>query len=325
MKLLRRRFLQLAMGAAALPAVPHPAWTQAYPTRVVRWVVPYPPAGPTDIIARILCPWLSERLGQQFIVENRPGATGNVGTEMVARSLPDGHTLIAVGAPHAINATLFEKLNFDFIRDIAPIIGIMRAPLVMLVNPLVPARTVPEFIAYAKANPGRINMASAGSGSPQHVTGELFKMMTGINMLHVPYRGSAPALTDLIGGQVQLMFDTTPASIGYIRAGTLRPLAITTSSRSEALPDVPSLGDFIPGFESSSWYGLGAPKNTPVDIIEKLNSEISIALADPTIKARLYDLGGSVLVGRPSAFRQLIVDETEKWAKVVKFSGAKPD
>jgi len=325
MTLPRRRFLQLAAGGAALPAASRQAWTQAYPTRVVRWIVPYPPAGPTDIIARILCPWLSERLGQQFIVENRPGATGNVGTEMVVRSPPDGHTLLAVGAPHAINATLFEKLNFDFIRDIAPVAIIMRAPLVMLVNPLVPARTVPEFIAYAKANPARVNMASAGSGSPQHVTGELFKMMTGINTLHVPYRGSAPALTDLIGGQVQLMFDSTPASIGYIRAGTLRLLAVTTSSRSEALPDVPSLGDFLPGFESSTWYGLGTPKSTPVHIIEKLNREIGIALVDPKIKTRLYDLGGSPLVDSPDNFGKLLADETEKWGKVVKFSGARPD
>ena len=269
--------------------------------------------------------WLSERLGQPFVIENRPGAGGNIGTEAVVRAPPDGYTLLLVGAFNAINATLYEKLNFNFIRDIAPVGSIMRAVYVMEVNPSVPAKTVPEFIAYAKANPGKLNMASAGNGTPQHVSGELFKMMAGINMTHVPYRGSAPALTDLLGGHVQVMFDNMTSSLEYIRAGKLRPLAVTTATRSEALPDIPTVGDFVPGFEASAQFGLGAPRNTPVDVIEKLNKEINAGLADPKIKARLADFGGTVLALSPADFGKLIADETEKWGKVVKFSGAKPD
>jgi len=325
MDLPRRQFLQFAVAGAALGAVTSTARSQAYPTRSVRWIVPYPAGGPTDIIARLLGQWLSERLGQQFLIENRPGATGNVGTELVLRAPADGYTLLSVGTPHAINASLFEKLSFDAVRDIEPVIGIIRTPLVMLINPSVPAKTVREFIGYAKANRGKVNMATAGSGSPQHVSGELFKMMAGIDMTHVPFRGSAPALTSLIGGQVQCMFDTTPASIEHIRAGTLRALAVTTSSRAETLPDIPTVGDVLPGFESSAWYGLGAAKNTPVEAIETLNRVINAGLADPKIKARFADLGGLVLAGSPATFGKLIADETEKWAKVVKFSGAKPE
>jgi tripartite-type tricarboxylate transporter receptor subunit TctC len=325
MDLSRRQFLQFAVAGAALGAAPSEGLCQTYPARPVRWVVPYPAGGPTDIIARLLGPRLSERLGQQFVVENRPGATGNVGTEAVLRAPADGYTLLSVGTPHAINASLFEKLSFDVLRDIEPVIGIIRTPLVMLIHPAVPAKTVPEFIAYANANRGKISVASAGGGSPQHVTGELFKMMAGIDMTHVPFRGSAPALTSLLGGQVQCMFDTTPASIEHIRAGTLRPLAVTTSSRAETLPDIPTLGDVLPGFESSAWYGLGVAKATPGEAIEKLNKVINAGLADPKIKAQFADLGGSVLAGSPAAFGKLIAEETEKWAKVVKFANIKPE
>lgn len=325
MKLLRRQFLHLAAGAVALPAVSQIAMAQTYPTRPVHIIVPFPAGGPTDILARLMGQWLSERLGQPFVIENRPGAGGNIGTEAVVRASPDGYTLLLVGAFNAINATLYEKLNFNFIRDIAPVGSIMRAVYVMEVNPSVPAKTVPEFIAYAKANPGKLNMASAGNGTPQHVSGELFKMMAGINMTHVPYRGSAPALTDLLGGHVQVMFDNMTSSLEYIRAGKLRPLAVTTATRSVALPDIPTVGDFVPGFEASAQFGLGAPRNTPVDVIEKLNKEINAGLADPKIKARLADFGGTVLALSPADFGKLIADETEKWGKVVKFSGAKPD
>jgi tripartite-type tricarboxylate transporter receptor subunit TctC len=325
MKLLRRQFLHLVAGAVALPAVSRFAWAQTYPTRPVHIIVPFPAGGPTDILARLMGQWLSERLGQPFVIENRPGAGGNIGTEAVVRAPPDGYTLLLVGAFNAINATLYEKLNFNFIRDIAPVGSIMRAVYVMEVNPSVPAKTVPEFIAYAKANPGKLNMASAGNGTPQHVSGELFKMMAGINITHVPYRGSAPALTDLLGGHVQVMFDNMTSSLEYIRAGKLRPLAVTTATRSEVLPDIPTVGDFVPGFEASAQFGLGAPRNTPVDVIEKLNKEINAGLADPKIKARLADFGGTVLALSPADFGKLIADETEKWGKVVKFSGAKPD
>jgi tripartite-type tricarboxylate transporter receptor subunit TctC len=325
MDLPRRQFLQFAVAGVALGAITSAARCQSYPTRPVRWVVPYPAGGPTDIIARLLGPWLSDRLGQQFVIENRPGATGNVGTEVVLRAPADGYTLLSVGTPHAINASLFEKLSFDVLRDIEPVIGIIRTPLVLLLHPSVPAKTVPEFITYVKANRGKISVASAGSGTPQHVSGELFKMMAGIDMTHVPFRGSAPALTGLLGGQVQCMFDTTPASIEHIRAGTLRALAVTTSARAEALPDVPTVSDALPGFEASAWYGLGVAKNTPVEVIATLNKEINAGLADPKIRARFADLGGSVLAGSPAAFGKLIADETEKWAKVVKFSGAKPE
>jgi len=325
MKLPRRQFLHLAAGAAALPAVLRIARAQTYPTRPVRVVVAATAGGPNDILARLIGQWLSERFGQPFVIENRPGGGSNIGTETVVRAAPDGYTLLAISTVNAVNATLYDKLSFNFIRDIAPVAGIIRASNVMAVHPAVPAKTVPEFIAYAKANPGKVNMASSGNGTTPHVAGELFKMMTGVNMVHVPYRGGAPALADLLGGQVQVMFVTTPASIEYIRAGKLRPLAVTTETRLDALPDIPTVGEFVPGYETSVWYGVGAPKNTPADIIDKINKEINSALADPKMKARLADLGGTVLALSPSDFGRLIVDETEKWAKVVKFSGARPD
>jgi tripartite-type tricarboxylate transporter receptor subunit TctC len=325
MKLPRRSFLRLATGGAALPAISRIAWAQTYPTRPVRWIVGYPPAGATDIAARLIGQWLSDRLGQPFVIENRPGASGNIGTEAVVNAPPDGYTLLLVNAGNAINATLYEKLKFHLIRDIAPVAGIIRVPLVMQVNSSVPVRTVPEFIAYAKANSGKLNMASAGNGTPQHVAGELFKMMAGVNMTHVPYRGSAPALTDLLGGQVQVVFDTTLASIEYIRAGRLRPLAVTTATRLEALPDIPTVSDFLPGYEASGWYGVGAPRNTPTEVIDKLNKEINAGLADPKIKARLADLGGTPFVGSPADFGKLIADETEKWGKVIRAANIKPE
>jgi tripartite-type tricarboxylate transporter receptor subunit TctC len=301
------------------------AWGQAYPTRPVRIIVGAAPSGSFDIMARLIGQRLSEQLGQPFVIDNRPGAVGNIATEAVVRSPADGYTLLLVGAPHAINATLYDKLNFNFIRDIAPVAGIDREPLVMAVNPSVPARTVPEFIAYAKANPGKISMASAGNGTPSHVSGELFKMMAGVNMVHVPYRGGGPALPDLLAGQVQVMFPSMSSSIEYVRTGKLRALAVTTATRSDALPQVSTVSDFVPGFEATLWTGIGAPKNTPADIVDKLNREINAGLADPTIKARLADLGGTPLVGSPADFGKLIADETEKWAKVVKFAGIKAD
>jgi tripartite-type tricarboxylate transporter receptor subunit TctC len=313
MKLLRRQFLHLAAGAAVLPTASRIAIAQNYPTRPVHWIVGYPPGGATDITARLLGQRLSERLGQPFVIENRPGASGNIGTEAVVNAAPDGYTLLLVNAGNAINATLYEKLNFIFLRDIAPVASIVRVPLVMQVNPSVPVKTVPEFITYAKANPGKLNMASAGNGTPQHVSGELFKMMAGINMAHVPYRGSGPALTDLLGGHVQVMFDTTLASIEYLRTGRLRPLAVTTATRLETLPDIPTVGDFLPGYEASGWYGVGAPKKTPADIIDKLNKEINTGLADPKVTARLSELGGVVLAASPTDFGRLIADEIEKW------------
>ena len=319
----RRHILHLTAGAAALPAVSRVAWAQTYPTRPVRLIVGVAAGGGTDIVARLISQWLSERLGQQFIVENRPGAGSNIATEVVVRAPPDGYTLLTVGAPAAINATLYyDKLNFNFIPDIAPVAGIMRGPLVMLVNPSFPAKTVPEFIAYAKANPGKINMASGGNGTTPHVTGELFKMMTGVDMVHVPYRGAGPAITDLLGGQVQVLFDNP---IEHIRAGRLRALAVTTTTRSEALPDIPTLGEFVPGYDASGWFGIGAPKDTPVQIIDRLNREINACLADPRMKARLTDLGGIVLSGSPADFGKHIAEETEKWAKVIKFAGIKPE
>jgi tripartite-type tricarboxylate transporter receptor subunit TctC len=325
MKLPRRQFLHLAAGAAALPAVSHIAQAQTYPTRPVRIVVPFAPGGANDITARLIGQWLSERLGQQFIIENRPGGGGNIGIEAVVRSPADGYTLLVVGTTAAINATLFEKLNYNFIRDIAPVASIVRVPHVMQVNPSLPVATVPEFIAHAKANPGKISMGSGGNGSPAHVTGELFKMMTGVNLTHVPYRGAGPAITDLLGGQIQVTFTDMAASIEYIRAGRLRALAVTTAMRSEALPDIPTVGDFVSGFEASQWVGLCAPKNTPPEIIGKLNAEINTGLADPKLKARIADLGGKVLPSSPADFGKIIVDDTEKWGKVVKFSGAKPE
>jgi len=325
LKLPRRRFLHLAAGAAALPVVPRIAMAQAFPTRPVRIVVPFAAGGATDIIARLIGQWLSERLGQQFVIENRPGAGSNIGTEMVVNAPPDGYTLLQVGASSAINATLYEKLSFNFLRDIAPVSGIISIPFIMAVNPSFPAKTVSEFIAYARANPGKVNMASGGNGTAGHLSGELFKMMAGINMVHVPYRGEGPALTDMLGGQVQAMFGTMPASIEYVRAGKLRPLAVTSARRSELLPDLPTVGDFVPGYETSAWQGIGAPKNTPAEIINKFNKEINAGLADPKIKTRVADMGGTVLAGSPADFGKLIADETEKWGKVVKFSGAKPD
>ena len=325
MKLPRRNFLHLAAGAAALPAVLRFAWAQAYPTRPVRLIVPFAPGGASDITARLIGQWLSERLGQQFVIDNRPGGGSNIGTEAVVRATPDGYTLLLVGAYNAINATLYDKLNFNFIRDIAAVASIIRSANVMVVNPSVPAATVPEFIAYAKSKPGKTTMASAGKGTPSHLAGELFKMMAGVDMVHVPYRSSGPALTDLLGGQVQITFPTTAASIEYIRAGRLRALAVTTAKRLEVLPDLPTVAEFVTGYEASGWYGLGAPKATPAEIVEKLNKEINASLADPKIKARLADLGGDVLALSPADFGKLIADETEKWAKVVKVSGAKAD
>jgi tripartite-type tricarboxylate transporter receptor subunit TctC len=324
MKILRRQVLHLAAGAVALPAVSRFAWAQTYPSRPVHFIVAFAPGGTNDIVARLIGQSLSERLGQPFIIENRAGAGSNIGTEVVVRAPPDGYMLLVVGAPNAINATLYEKLPFEFIRDIAPVASILNVPLVMEVNPSVPATTVREFIAYAKANPGKINYASGGIGGVTHVAGELFKMLAGVEMLHVPYRGEVPALVDLLGGQVQVMFPTATASIEYIKAGKLRALGVTTASRSEALPDLPTVGDFVPGYEATAWLGVGAPRNTPAPIVDRLNKEINAVLSDPKMKARLADLGGTVLAGSPADFGKLIVDETEKWAKVVKLSGAKP-
>jgi tripartite-type tricarboxylate transporter receptor subunit TctC len=323
-KLSRRKFFHLAAGAAALPAMSRIASAQAYPSRPVRIILGFAPGQAIDIVTRIIGQWLSEQLGQQFIIENRPGAGGNIATEAVVRAPPDGYTLLAIGSNNMINVTLYEKLSYDFIRDIAPVASIYRVPQIMEVNPSFPAKTVLEFIAYAKAHPGEISFASAGNGSVAHVTGELFKMMTGVDMLHVPYRGAPPALTDLISGQVHVMFDNMPSSIEHIRAGRLRPLAVTATTRWQELPDIPTVADFVPGFETSAWAGIGAPKNTPAEIIDKLNREINGALLDPKIKARIADLGGMVLALSPTEYGKRIAEETEKWAKVIKFSGAKP-
>jgi tripartite-type tricarboxylate transporter receptor subunit TctC len=323
MKLPRRKFLHLAAGAVALPALSRIAVAQAYPSRPVRIIVGFTPGGAADIVARLIGQWLSERFGRPFIIENRPGAGSNIATEVVMRAAPDGYTLLLAGISQAVNSTIYEKLNF--MRDIAPVAGIMRMPLVMEINLSVPAKTVPEFIAYAKANPGKINMASAGNGVTSHVSGELFKMMSGVDMVHVPYRGGAPALTDLLAGQVHNYFDLMPNSLGYIRAGKVRPLAVTTATRSEALPDLPTVGDFVPGYEVSAWYGLGAPRGTPLEVIDQLNREMNAGLTDANIKARFADLGGTVLAGTPAEFGKLLADETEKWGKVVKFAGIKAD
>ena len=325
MRFPRRKFLHLAAGAAALPAMSRMAWAQAYPSRPVRIIVPVGPAGVTDIIARFMGQWLSERLGQPFVIENRPGAGNSIGTEAVVRAPADGYTLLLVGAPNAINASLYDKLSFDFVRDIAPVASIVRVANVLLVNLSVPAKTGPELIAYAKANPGKINMASVGNGSTPHVTGELFKMMAGVDMVHVPYRSAGAALTDLITGQVQVYFATTASSIEHIRAGRLRALAVTSATRSDFLPDVPTVSDFLPGFEASFWGGVGAPRNTPAEVINKLNREINAGLADPKLQARLAELGGVPLGGSSADFAKLITEETEKWAKVVKFAGIKPE
>ena len=292
-----------------------------YPTRPVRWVVPYTPGGGTDITARIMAQWLSERLGQQFVIENKPGAGNNIGTETVVHSPPDGYTLLLVNPANAINATLYPKLSFNFLRDIVPVGGVMRVPNVMEVNPDVPAKTVAEFIAYAKANPGKVNWATSGNGTSVHLSGELFKLMTGVQMANIPYKGSAPALTDLIAGTVQVIFDNMPPSLPHIRSGKLRALAVTTAMRSDALPDVPTVAETVPGYEASAFYGMGVAKGTPPEIIDKLNKEINAALADPNVKARLADLGGMLIAGSPADFGKLVAAETEKWAKVIKDGG----
>jgi len=315
MKLPRRTFLHLAAGAAALPVLSRIAWAQAYPSRPVRIIVGFPPGGPGDIVTRLMGQWLSERLGQPFIVENRAGAAGNIGTEAVVRAPADGN---------AVNATLYDKLNFNFIRDIAPVAGVVRVPNVMEVNPSFPAKTAPEFIAYAKANPNKLNFGSGGNGTASHMQFELFKLMSGVSMVHVSYRGSAPALTDLLSGQIQLMFDPMPSSIGHIKAGKLRALAVTTATRSEVLPDLPTLRDFVPGYEASTWFGIVAPTNTPAEIIEKLNNAINAGLADPKIKSRLAEMGGMLLAGSPADFGKLIAEETDKWGQVIRTANIKP-
>ena len=323
MKFPRRRFLKLTGIAAVASALPWPAPALDYPTHPVRFVVGFPPGGQQDIMARLMGQWLSERLGQQFLVENRSGAGGNIGAEAVINSPPDGYTMLLVGSPNAINATLYEKLNFVFLRDIAPVASFARTPLVMEVHPSVPANTLPEFIAYAKANPGKVNYASAGMGTPQHVSAELLKILTGINMVHVPYRGAAPALVDMLAGQVQVMIDPLPASIEFVRTGRLRPLAVTSAARWPALPDVPTATEFIPGYLAESWYGAGVPRNTPAEIVDKLNREINAGLADAKIAARIVELGATVQSGSPADFGRMIAEETEKWGKVVKAAGAK--
>jgi tripartite-type tricarboxylate transporter receptor subunit TctC len=325
----RRQFLHLAagvaVGVAASPAVSRIARAETYPSRPVRIIVPFAAGGGTDITARVIAQWLSERLGQQFVVENRPGGGTNIGTEAATKATPDGYTLLMVGTSNVINPTLYDKLNFNFVRDIVPIAGVIRAPFVLDVNLAIPVRTVPEFIAYVKSNPGKVNMASSGSGSASHMTGELFKMMAGVDMQHVPYRGGGPALLDLIAGQVQVYFAGLPETIAYIRGGQVRPLAVTSATHADALPDLPAVAEFVPGYESNLWFGVGAPSGTAPDIVDKLNREINAGLADPKLKARYAELGSAVFPTTPGDFGKLFVEETEKWAKVVKFSGAKPE
>jgi tripartite-type tricarboxylate transporter receptor subunit TctC len=324
-KLPRREFLYLAAGAAAFSTVSRIAWAQTYPSRPVHLIVGFAAGGGYDVAARVMGQWLSERLGQQFVIENRPGASTNVATEVVVRAPADGYTLLLVGLASAINATLYEKLNFTFIRDIAPVAGIIGGPLVMVVNPSVPAKTVPEFIAYAKANPGKVNMGSAGIGSGGHLAGELLKMRAGIDMVHVPFRGAGPALTGVLGAQVGVIFASAPSSIALIRSGKLRGLAVTSTMRLEALPDLPTVGEFVPGYEVNVWFGVGAPKGTSADVIDKLNKEINAGLADPTIKARLEDLGGIPMSMTPDEFGKMIAEDTQKWAKVVRAANIKPE
>jgi tripartite-type tricarboxylate transporter receptor subunit TctC len=340
MNLSRRRLLHLAAGVAALPAASPIAWAQTspaqtspaqtaaaqtYPARPVHVIVGFAAGGGVDITARLIGQWLSERLGQSFITENRAGAGGNIGTEVVVNAPPDGYTLLLATVPNAVNATLYDKLNFNFVRDIAPVAGVVRVPQVILVNPSVPAKTVLELIDYAKANPGKVNMASAGNGSAPHMAGELFNVMAGVDMVHVPYRGQGPALTDLLGGQVQVLFATTPGTTEYVRTGRLRALAVTTAARAQVLPDLPTVGDFVPGYEASQWYGVGAPRQTPAAIVDKLNAEINAALADPGMKARFADIGGEALTGSPADFGKLIATETEKWGKVVRAANLTPE
>lgn len=325
LKFPRRKFLSLVAGAAALPAVSRIASAQSYPTKPVRIIVPFPAGSTSDILARPVAQRLQEQFGQPFVIDNRPGAGGMVGAEAVVRASPDGYTLLLVAGAHTINATLYDKLSFNFIRDIAPVAGISRDTAVVSVNPSLPAKTLPEFIAYAKANPGKINMASSGVGSPGHVFGELFKMMTGVDMVHVPYRGSPAAFTDLIAGQVQVLFETSLSSIPHVRAGTIRALAVTAAARSQSLPELPSVSEFVPGYEASAVWGLGAPTNTPAEIVDRLNKDVNAALADATFKARLTDMGISVLAGSPADFGKLLAEETQKWGKVIKFAGIKPE
>jgi tripartite-type tricarboxylate transporter receptor subunit TctC len=325
LKFLRRQFLKLAAAVAAAPAFPRLASALDYPTRPVRIVVGFTAGGGVDITARLTGQWLSERLGQSFFIENRPGAGGNIGTELVVNAAADGYTLLLATVPNAVNASLYEKLNFNFIRDIVPVAGVIRVPMVILLNPSVPAKTVAEFIDYAKANPGKINMASAGNGTAPHMAGELFKMMAGVNLVHIPYRGQAPALTDLLGGQVQVLFATAPGTTDYIATGKLRALAVTTAARAELLPDLPPVGDFVPGYETSQWYGICAPKSTPAEIVDRLSKEINAGIADPGMKARFAAIGGEPLSGSAADFGRLIAEETEKWAKVVRAAGIKPE
>jgi tripartite-type tricarboxylate transporter receptor subunit TctC len=319
----RRQFLHLAAGAVALPAVSRFATAQTYPTRQVRMIAPFPPGGVVDLFGRLLAQWLSERLGQPFVVENRAGAGGNIGTEAVVKAAPDGYTLLLIGANNSWNASLYEKLNFDFVRDIAPVAGIYHGVGVLVVHPSFPAQSVPELIAYAKSNPGKINVGTGGIGSGQHVYAELFKMMTGVDMLYVHYRGGAPALTDLLAGQVQIMFDSVPTSGQHISSGKLRPLAVTTAARSELLPDIPTIANFVPGYEAATWVGVGAPRGTPAAIIDKLNHEINAGLADPKIKARFAELGYTIFASSPADLSNFITTFTEKWARVIKSAGAK--
>lgn len=323
MKLFRRHFNRLAAAAITLPVAAPPAGAQAWPSRPVRWIVGYAPGGGNDIVARLMGQWFTDRLGQTFVVENRPGAATNIAAEFVVNAAPDGYTILLVGQPNAINATLYETLPFNFIRDIAPVAGIMTVPNVVVVNPSFPAKSIPEFVAYAKANPGKINMASAGNGSAAHLAGELFKSMTGVNMVHVPYRGQAPAIADLLSGQVQVLFATSPASMEFIRTGKLKALAVTTAVRAEALPDLPTVADSVPGYEASAWYGIGAPRRTPAEIIDRLNRETNAGLADAKLKARLADLGGTLIPGSPADFGKLIAEETEKWGKVIRMANIK--